>query len=205
MNWVTIDFEASCLPRQGRSFPIEVGICGPLGTCSWLIRPLPAWRQWHWTAEASALHGITMAQLDERGIDPAIVVAEMRQAVGLGRVIADSTIDRDWWQTLLGAAKPAMPAAPTGSASFAIDHISAVFDELGATAEQIQSAQQCANRFCPERHRAGADARWLYTLLSELTQRIAADRPAAAHQPFPSWTSQAAYAPSIREPQTAEG
>jgi hypothetical protein len=203
MNCVTIDFEANCLPSRGRSFPIEVGICGPLGTRSWLIRPLPEWRQWAWTDEAIALHGITLQQLDEQGVDPAIVVAEVRRAVGDRRLVADSTIDQDWWQTLLDAAEPAIPVAPHDAAPLVIEHISDVFDELCATDEQIESAQRRANWLRADRHRAGADARWLYTLLSDLTQQIAAERPASSDQPCSDWTSHEAYLRVMREPQTA--
>nr|MEC6700676.1 hypothetical protein [Sphingobium sp. SJ10-10] len=39
MNYVTIDFEVSCLPHHGRSFPIEVGIADSQGSRAWLIRP----------------------------------------------------------------------------------------------------------------------------------------------------------------------
>ena len=39
MGIVTIDFEASCLPQRGRSYPIEVGIAGNKGSLAWLIQP----------------------------------------------------------------------------------------------------------------------------------------------------------------------
>ena len=55
---MAIDFEASCLPRHGRSFPIEVGIAGGGIARSWIIRPHAAWAGWDWTAEAEALHGL---------------------------------------------------------------------------------------------------------------------------------------------------
>jgi hypothetical protein len=182
MDWVTIDFEASCLPRHGRSFPIEVGVSGPWGTRSWLIRPLPEWREWDWTEEAYRLHGISWEQLEEAGQDPAIVVAEVRQALGASRVIADSTIDRIWWQTLLDAGAGAI--APSGSSAIRIEHVADVLTELGASHEQIMAAQWSADMLCPGRHRAGPDAFWLFTLLSTLLQRVEADRmPAIAPQP----------------------
>ena len=165
MDWVTIDFEASCLPRHGRSYPIEVGVCGPLGSRSWLIRPTPEWQGWDWTHEAAGLHGITRRQLDEQGLAPETVIAEVRRAVGSARVVADSSIDRIWWQALLDA------GSPTGATPLVIEHIRDVFDEIGATAAQIKLAQQRADWLCPARHRAGADARWLFTLLSTLTQQ----------------------------------
>jgi hypothetical protein len=169
MNWVTIDFEASCLPRHGRSFPIEVGVCGLLGMSSWLIKPSPEWHDWDWTAEAAGLHGITRRQLEQHGLEPQQVVAHVRRAVGSSRVIADSSIDRMWWQTLVGAADT--------SSTMVIEHVADIFDELGATASQIQLAQQRADWLSPAQHRAGADARWLHTLLSTLTRQVEAATP----------------------------
>ena len=50
---LAVDFEASCLPRHGRSYPIEVGIANENGTArSWLIRPAVLWEGWTWTEEA---------------------------------------------------------------------------------------------------------------------------------------------------------
>ena len=180
MDWVTIDFEASCLPRHGRSYPIEVGISGPLGTSSWLIRPLPRWREWDWTQEAFSLHGISQARLDEEGLDPPMVLAQLRGAIGTARVIADSPLDCLWWQTLAEAAGPDSAA---WWREIHIQHVTEVFDELGATADQIRFAQRRADWLCPDRHRAGADANWLRTLLTVLSQRIADDRADAAPWP----------------------
>ncbi len=194
MEWVTIDFEASCLPRHGRSYPIEVGVSGPLGTFSWLIKPLAEWREWEWTEEAFRLHGISRQQLDEQGLEPAFVVDEVRRAVGSARVIADSSIDGIWWQELLDAARPALirPAA------IHIEHVRDIFDELNASPEQIRFAQQRADWLCPERHRAGADAHWLFTLLSTLSYRIVADR----EEPVQIWPSE--IAGDFEEPTTAD-
>ena len=36
---IAIDFEASCLPRHGRSYPIEVGVAGDGIERSWIIAP----------------------------------------------------------------------------------------------------------------------------------------------------------------------
>jgi hypothetical protein len=195
MEWVTIDFEASCLPRHGRSYPIEVGICGPLGTCSWLIRPVAEWRHWDWTEEAFALHGIKRDQLDAQGLEPRHVLDEIRLAVGPARVVADSAIDREWWQTLLDAAQPA--TAPAAITHFRIEQVTDVFAELGASHEQILVAQQRADRFCPERHRAASDARWLFTLLLTLSEQIEADRHKPARKSFPGWATQEAYVGSL--------
>ena len=53
-----IDFEASCLPEAGESYPIEVALAKVDGsTRSWLIRPSPEWQFWDWSSEAEHLHG----------------------------------------------------------------------------------------------------------------------------------------------------
>ena len=202
MDWVTIDFEASCLPRHGRSFPIEVGISGALGTCSWLIRPLPEWQAWDWTESAQRIHGIPREQLEDEGLAPATVLREVLEAVGAARVVADSRIDRLWWQTLLDAAGPAVCPRTSGR-NIGIEHVADLFDELGATHAQILFAQQRADGLCPERHRAGTDARWLFTLLSTLTQRIDDDR---ATTPLfsPGWAAPSPSARGIWLPQMAD-
>lgn len=165
MDFVTIDFEASCLPRHGASFPIELGVSGPQGTRSWLIRPHEAWHDWDWTQEAFEVHGITRAQLEQEGLAPAEVLAQALEAIGPARVIADSRIDAQWWATL-SAAAPGVIAA----GAMRIEHVDVVFDEIGATHQQIMEAQRHADLLCPERHRAGADALWLRLLLDRLLE-----------------------------------
>lgn len=179
MNYVTIDFEASCLPRHGRSFPIEVGIADAGGTRSWLIKPHASWRDWDWTEEAFRLHGIERQQLDEDGIEPDIVMAELLQAIAGRRVIADSMIDATWWATLADAAcrSAFFPPAPSP-----IVHVGSILDELGATSQDILLAQQQADLLCRARHRAAADARWLWILMSGLGQQ----QPAKDRTPAPS-------------------
>lgn len=177
MDWVTIDFEASCLPRHGRSFPIEVAVSGPSGTAAWLIKPHPTWRDWDWTEEAFNLHGISREELDRNGLEPRVVMANLVRAIGSARVIADSVIDRQWMTTLHDVA-PAPPAS-----DLRIDHVGTLFDEIGVTHEQIMAAQQHADALCPARHRAGADARWLRTLIDALIPAPAVPEPWLADMP----------------------
>jgi len=165
MDFVTIDFEASCLPRHGASFPIELGVSGPQGTRSWLIRPHDTWRDWDWTQEAFDLHGITRAQLDEEGLPPEQVLTEALAFIGDACVFADSRIDAQWWATL-SAAAPGVIAAHTVQ----IEHVDRMFDEIGAMHQQIMDAQHHADLLCPQRHRAGADALWLRLLLDRLLE-----------------------------------
>jgi hypothetical protein len=174
MDYVTIDFEASCLPRHGRSFPIEVGIADAKGARSWLIRPLTDWRAWDWTREALDLHGISPEQLEQEGMPADRVFAELDRAVGGRRLVADSGIDAYWWDMLAKAAgrESARP----------IEHVSAVLDALAVTSEDIFAAQRHADRLCPARHRAANDALWLWTVLAKLEPR-AGELPHPAYLP----------------------
>lgn len=165
MGYVTIDFEASCLPRHGRSFPIEVGIAGSFGAQSWLIRPDERWRDWDWTEEAFRLHGISREQLYDEGIAPEKVLGELRQVIAGRRAIADSRIDSEWWNTL-SAATPYPHASPIG-------HVSDLLDEWGASSDMIFKACREADRISPARHRAAADARWLWSVLSSVREQQA--------------------------------
>ncbi|MDF0491092.1 hypothetical protein PX699_22750 [Sphingobium sp. H39-3-25] len=166
MDFVAIDFEASCLPRHGRSFPIEVAISGPEGTRSWLIRPHASWRDWDWTEEATRRHCISADELDRKGVSPRQVVQEITKAVCGRRLFADSTIDAIWWATLHADAG-IDPLAP-------IEHASLLVDALGAGSGEIAAAKKVADCRCPGRHRAGPDAAWLWQLLSELERIVLA-------------------------------
>lgn len=80
MDYIAIDFDASCLRRHGRAFPIEMGIAGTdcVGSC--LIQPDPARQGWDWTDNAFGLHGISRAQLFDESVAPETVVAELLEA-----------------------------------------------------------------------------------------------------------------------------
>jgi hypothetical protein len=162
---VTIDFEASCLPRHGRSFPIEVGIAGPGFVRSWLIRRHPDWADWDWTERAERLHGITRATIEREGLPAGQVLAELADAVAGRRVVADSHIDQYWLDTLASAAGRPAP--------FSIDHVTGLLEEWGAEESAIASAVVQADMICPARHRAAADAQWLQALVQGFTPAIA--------------------------------
>lgn len=175
MTILTIDFEASCLPRHGRSFPIEVGIAGGGIARSWIIRPHAAWAGWDWTAEAEALHGLSRARIETEGAPAAEVLAQLAAAVAGCRVVADSLIDQYWLDTL---------AATEGVlAPFAIDHVSMLLDESGADEARIAAAMARADADYPARHRAAADALWLSALLSGLSSLSDARALAPANRP----------------------
>lgn len=160
MTIIAIDFEASCLPRHGRSYPIEVGIAGEGIERSWIIAPHRDWAEWSWTAEAQALHGLTREQVVRDGLPPAQVLAELIDAIGGRRVVADSRLDQYWLDTLAAAA-----GAPT---PFTIDHAATLFDEQGVDAPRISAAVAFADLQGAIRHRAMGDARWLSALLRHL-------------------------------------
>ncbi|HKY80451.1 MAG TPA: hypothetical protein VJM09_03150 [Sphingobium sp.] len=157
---LTIDFEASCLPRHGRSFPIEVGISGRGRTQSWLIRPHESWTGWDWTEEAQALHGLPLEQLHREGLPVEAVLDRLVAAVDGCRAVADSVIDQYWLETLAQAAGEGAP--------FLIDHVSLLLDEYGAGERRITAAVAYADARHPVRHRAGCDAAWLSCLLDHV-------------------------------------
>jgi hypothetical protein len=95
------------------------------------------------------------------------------EAIGTARVIADSRIDAQWWATL-SAVAPGVIAAP----KVLVEHVDGIFDDIGATHQQIMEAQHHADLLCPQRHRAGADALWLRLLLDRLLEvRVAEQAP----------------------------
>jgi hypothetical protein len=156
-----LDFEASCLPRDGRSFPIEVGLADGRGWArSWLIQPAPAWADWTWTSEAEALHGISRDMLSHSGMLPHDVLVALNHWAAGRDVYADHDLDRRWLATLADAAG----IAP----SFRLRHISEWIDAHGPSDLALLAAKAHADASAPTRHRAGWDAQWLATLALEL-------------------------------------
>ncbi|MBV9511029.1 MAG: hypothetical protein JO303_12190 [Caulobacteraceae bacterium] len=156
----TLDFEASCLPKHGRSFPIEVAVATPEGEIwSWLIRPEPIWRAWTWTAEAEGLHGLTWDQLVREGRPAGEVVGELGQILAGQPAYADSYLDADWMRTLEMAAgvRP----------SIEVRHIDALINTLDLDDVAVAQAVLAAGDDGP-RHRAGPDAVWLQALVRGL-------------------------------------
>lgn len=161
MSFIAIDFEASCLPQVGRSFPIEVGIAAPDGwSRAWLIRPHANWAGWQWSDDAQALHGLTLERLHDEGMDVPDVAACLREAVGGRMLVADSVLDDYWSRTLFEAAgEPAhLPVTSLG----ALPRFHAVDQD------RIEAAVASADRNRLNRHRAADDARWLANLIADL-------------------------------------
>lgn len=166
---ITIDFEASCLPRHGRSYPIEVGVAGAGSVArSWLIKPHPRWSGWQWSDEAQSLHGITRDQLDRDGLAADIVLAQLTETIGGETAIADSHLDVYWMETLAAAVDRPAPIR--------IQHVTNVIDGLGASPDDIHRAKASADGAVSIHHRAGEDARWLARFIDTLKELAGAGR-----------------------------
>ncbi|MDB5687233.1 MAG: hypothetical protein JWR77_1822 [Rhizorhabdus sp.] len=182
MTIVAIDFEASCLPRHGRSFPIEVGIAGDgLSSRSWLIRPHADWAGWTWTATAEAVHGLSLDRLYRDGLPAEAVAADLIEAIGDRRLIADSLLDGIWMETLMGVAGMATPP---------IAHVRELFEELDARDADIVIAQAAMAARPFRRHCAGEDARWLAAMIAEV-EAAARQRQRTTGVPIFVWEARA--------------
>ncbi|MCW2411813.1 MULTISPECIES: hypothetical protein [unclassified Sphingobium] len=172
MAVIAVDFEASCLPQYGRSFPIEVGIASTEGwSRSWLIRPHADWADWQWSEEAESLHGISRAQLERDGLDARCVARQLRAAVAGHEVIADSYFDDAWSRTLFAAAGEATHLPIRCLAELRLFH-----DTDRTVLTRLLDA---ADRQRARRHRAEDDARWLAQLMAGLIAESDMARPAA--------------------------
>lgn len=164
---VTLDFEASCLPQHGRSFPIEVGVALPDGRSrAWLIRPHAGWRGWTWTEEAERLHGLSLDELDRDGLPATVVLDELRAALGDRPAYVDSYFDARWMRTLETAA-----GAPP---LIKVLHIDALMSQWNVKEATVARAVAEANRLRLRRHTARGDAIWLQVFVQALTLKEAA-------------------------------
>ena len=146
-----IDFEASCLPEYGQSYPIEVALARVDGSSrTWLIRPAEAWRHWDWSPEAQALHGISQDLIAREGLPPDQVLAEMAQFAGACAVYADADLDAYWLEVLAHAAGAEPP--------FAVRYLGEYMVERGFTRPQVVAALATARERLPIEHVARDDA-----------------------------------------------
>ncbi len=176
---LAIDFEASCLPRHGKSFPIEVGLSDLTGwTRAWLIRPHASWDGWDWTAEAESLHRLSRDDLWRNGLPAEVVLAELTEAVRGHVVVADSALDSYWLETLSSAVGAPAPCT--------IGHVSEWVDRLAPSPDEWTTAFAEVERQGIPRHRAADDARWLATLMCFLQQEKAA-RPVWGARSDTAW------------------
>lgn len=163
--FLTLDFEASCLPPHGRSHPIEVAVAGPGGFVrSWIIRPHDSWSDWTWTAEAQALHGLSYEAIVRDGLPVERVLDELTAVVARREVFADSYYDANWMRTLeIAAGAPPL---------LRIQHIEALIHRLNIEDATLKTALAEVERRPFTRHRAGEDARWLYALAEHLEGEV---------------------------------
>lgn len=160
-----IDFEASCLPEYGQSYPIEVAVARTDGSSrAWLIRPVEAWRHWDWSDEAEALHGITAQMLADEGLPPAQVLAEMAAFVGDCPVYADADLDEYWLEVLCMGAGAKLP--------FPVRYLGEYMVERGYTRPQVVAALEEAKRRLPQEHLAREDAKRLALVVRLLDEGV---------------------------------
>ncbi|AUW60245.1 hypothetical protein C1T17_11155 [Sphingobium sp. SCG-1] len=153
-NVAIIDFEASCLPDDGESFPIEVALAvvgGP--SQSWLIKPSWHWRYWSWSDEAEALHGISRTMLQSRGLPARQVLAELAHAAAGLDIYTDADLDAYWLEVLCLACQAPLP--------FKIRYLGELFQTMELTPPAVSSAEKAALTRLPMAHVARKDAQRL--------------------------------------------
>jgi len=152
-----LDFEASALGE--RSYPIEAAVvdCATFACKSWLIRPSPSWlSEGIWSAEAAALHGISMEELLANGRVIPEVAAELAECCRGKRVLCDGgEHDQRWLTTLFAGAGRNVP--------FILEDAEGFLLKRGMGTHHAERAMQVLlNREdLPPAHRASADARGL--------------------------------------------
>ncbi|MCJ2182263.1 hypothetical protein MTR62_06050 [Novosphingobium sp. 1949] len=160
-----IDFEASCLPEYGQSFPIEVAIARIDGRSrAWLIRPSPRWEYWDWSSEAEALHGISRELLALKGLPVEQVFAEMVAFTEDCDLYADADLDEYWFEVLCQAVGRNPP--------FPIRFLGEFIGKRGYTRPQVVAALEAAKGKLPKEHLAREDAKRLALMV-----RLLLDQP----------------------------
>lgn len=157
-----IDFEASCLPEDNFSYPIEVALAkvgGP--TRSWLIRPTAEWEYWDWSDDAEALHGISRALLQREGLPVRQVLAELKEEAAGCDVYADCDLDAYWLETLAAACKEPLP--------FPVRYVGELLSQRGFERREVLAALNRAKEERPTEHIARDDARRLAMTLRLLS------------------------------------
>ncbi|TYC89921.1 hypothetical protein [Novosphingobium sp. BW1] len=156
-----IDFEASCLPEYGQSFPIEVAIARVDGRSrAWLIKPSPLWTYWDWSDEAESLHGISRELLETQGLPPEQVYAEMVAFTEDCDLYADADLDEYWFEVLCHAIGKPLP--------FPIRYLGEFIGRRGYTREQVVRALDAARAKLPKEHLAREDAKRLAMMVKLL-------------------------------------
>lgn len=157
-----IDFEASCLPEAGESYPIEVALAKMDGsTRSWLIQPVAEWQYWDWSAEAEHLHGISRQMLRDHGQRPEQVLDELRAEAADCEIYADCDLDAYWLETLAQACDRTSP--------FPVRYLGELLCAQGVSRGAVVSALDRAKHLRPAEHVARDDASRLALMLRLLS------------------------------------
>ena len=155
---VNLDFEGSCYPSEGKSFPIEVAACrlSDGEARAWLIRPHADWEDWTWNPQAEAVHGLSRDRLEREGVEPRRVLVELTGFVAGLEPVSDSESDAHWLKVLADAAGLEPPFEIGSSA-----HVLKLMGIDGQTQDHPlwQEADRLATERHPRAHRAEPDAR----------------------------------------------
>jgi hypothetical protein len=102
--WFTLDVEASGLLIQ--SFPLQVGWCGIDGTYgSLLIKPSKNWDMESWDDNAEAMHGISLSQAQNNGVECSLVAKKLNAQLKGAIVLSDGiSFDANWLSMIFVAA-----------------------------------------------------------------------------------------------------
>jgi hypothetical protein len=147
---VFLDFEASGL--LGPTWPVEVGYASSCG-CedAFLLARQQEWSLAGWDRNAAQLHGISLDDLDERGLAPEAALGRLDRALEDKIVVSDAPdFDNFWLDRIAEAA-----GRPAG---FRIADWESVLPSAQSREERaalIHSARARERQI----HRAGADAR----------------------------------------------
>lgn len=99
-----IDFEASSLDLD--SWPVEAAILNTGGQAdAFLIAPHPSWSMRAWDRRSANIHGISLQDLHEGGVDWEAGLARLEAGAGGHPVFSDAAeFDQHWLDRLAGAA-----------------------------------------------------------------------------------------------------
>jgi hypothetical protein len=152
-SYLWIDVEASSL--SAFSWPCEFGwVSADLKAGSFLIRPLEKWSDWSVASEM--IHGISLEEIMDHGIDAAIAARQINQICGGRQVLSDNPeMDGGWLDQLfhdVGIARQF-----TLNDSRQLEAMAAALSKL--TPGWAQSLVEQINGRFPHPHRAGPDCR----------------------------------------------
>ena len=166
-----LDFEGSCYPSEGKSFPVEVALVRLKDgrARSWLIRQHPDWVGWTWDPQAEEAHGLSRRQLESEGRPAAEVLDELAAFAEGCEVVSDSESD-DHWLKVLAEASGREPPFEIGSSA----HVLKLWGIEGQTQEDPvwQEADEAARERFPKAHLAEPDAQRGAEILRRVAERF---------------------------------